>query len=1244
MGLESPGAFPDSPTEQDEVVYPCKGCGEILEEGKAFELAGNRWHIDCFRCNTCNTLLDSDANLLLLGDGSLICNNCTYSCSTCGSKIEDLAILTGDQAYCASCFRCRNCKRRIENLRYARTSQGIFCMSCHESVMARRRKNKKAAAARAEKPSSSTTLNKSLPELPRQDPTTSTFSSTPDTDTPPSEKYNELDKYGEPTEATARTRSSKPRKDVSVSSFAREASPAAALDESRKAKLDNDRASAASDSLTLPASTYKANRASTVSKSSALSNANDVTSGDDGLFVPFVLDPNPAATSPATNGRDFSSPAASQGTPRGVDASKSSRDYFTRPTTSSSREALHEKRPSRSSSTERKPVTSPHIAYQEKGRQPSDHLVDAMRRRKDIGSSPAPQRSADSVPTASPAPAPAAAPAPESRDFKLQEVPKSKRAAGSRKSSASETRSPPNLDGSSESRTITPRIDIPLSGSPPEMDFLQNYVSRESQDPEPSNERSKAMTPLERPKRGDSLAASMKQALSRRETSSGHNSGPSTPTAVAGFSHERKASTSSQLNGGKAISNPIESSVSKSVLDAPPARSSSRPGLSGDTFTTPRAPPNPPPMQGHRSTASASHVDAQAPLNLPRYSAGADFSLEEDLDRILSGDDKNEPGVLRKVSNVVRHGRSFSDRGTRSASSSQKWAKSPLNGSLDISSPTSTSSPDTREENILLRNQLRQAQQRIATLEADKHGLQAIVDSSADISQVNTELKEKRSTMAFLDTQREIVVRELEVMTETLKKAKDSGTPLEFGSLKSEILLDLHTSLQRLKDNLSSQIEDLIQKKNELTTEIANLIQMKDKGFQEYESLSARNTQLAQHNNELIQNIQGFMKANARQANGSFDGGRPLPNGLGLYIAPKDSKPETPVDLRTIMGPEYSTSTISQDNESETTVLATPHVVKIGKGKPNMLKKGTQGFVKGLRNIRGNMAERERGPERGVQFAEGVPYNQLPADGNPPPRSGGDPGRQKFGGFFGTGEKSGSHGKYLKPMHNSSTTNLSNSGELSGAPSKRSATFADYTDSIALFGSDLTVRCEHEKRVIPSIVSRCIEEVELRGMDVEGIYRKSGGSGQVNIVKGGFEKDNDYDISDPDLDIHAVTSTLKQYFRRLPTPLITFDVYDQLLEASRVEDVDKRAVAMRDGVNALPRCHRDCLEFLVFHLARVIAHESENLMTPLNLAVVFAPTIMRPQSIEREMTDMQSQRITVQSLLEMNKTIFETDS
>ena len=119
-------------------------------------------------------------------------------------------------------------------------------------------------------------------------------------------------------------------------------------------------------------------------------------------------------------------------------------------------------------------------------------------------------------------------------------------------------------------------------------------------------------------------------------------------------------------------------------------------------------------------------------------------------------------------------------------------------------------------------------------------------------------------------------------------------------------------------------------------------------------------------------------------------------------------------------------------------------------------------------------------------------------------------------------------------------------------------------------------------------------------MDVEGVYRKSGGSGQVNAVKAGFEASDDYDISDPELEIHAVTSCLKQYFRRLPIPLITFDVYDLLLDASRVENEADRAVRMREALGHLPRHHRNVLEFLVFHLARVTAHEKDNLVSCLH--------------------------------------------
>lgn len=78
------------------------------------------------------------------------------------NKIEDLAILTGDQAFCANCFKCRNCKRKIENLRYARTSQGIFCMDCHEALMARRRKK----TAKSSSSKKSANIDKSLPAIP----------------------------------------------------------------------------------------------------------------------------------------------------------------------------------------------------------------------------------------------------------------------------------------------------------------------------------------------------------------------------------------------------------------------------------------------------------------------------------------------------------------------------------------------------------------------------------------------------------------------------------------------------------------------------------------------------------------------------------------------------------------------------------------------------------------------------------------------------------------------------------------------------------------------------------------------------------------------------------------------------------------------------------------------------------------------------------------------------------------------
>lgn len=158
---------------------------------------------------------------------------------------------------------------------------------------------------------------------------------------------------------------------------------------------------------------------------------------------------------------------------------------------------------------------------------------------------------------------------------------------------------------------------------------------------------------------------------------------------------------------------------------------------------------------------------------------------------------------------------------------------------------------------------------------------------------------------------------------------------------------------------------------------------------------------------------------------------------------------------------------------------------------------------------------------------------------------------------------------------------------------------------------------------------------------MEGIYRKSGAASVIQGIRDGFERSPfDYDISDPDLDIHAVTSALKQYFRKLPMPLITYDVYEHIIDSGEIPDTAARVQLLQKGLSELPRVHRDVLEFLVFHLKRVVERQEENLMTSQNVAVVFAPTIMRPESLAREMTDVQKKNDILKFLVDNCQDVF----
>jgi hypothetical protein len=62
---------------------------------------------------------------------------------------------------------------------------------------------------------------------------------------------------------------------------------------------------------------------------------------------------------------------------------------------------------------------------------------------------------------------------------------------------------------------------------------------------------------------------------------------------------------------------------------------------------------------------------------------------------------------------------------------------------------------------------------------------------------------------------------------------------------------------------------------------------------------------------------------------------------------------------------------------------------------------------------------------------------------------------------------------------------------------------------------------------------------------------------------------------------------------------------DKILE---LEDPIAQSKALHAALDEIPKAHRDTLQFLVFHLSRVIQHESDNLVCISSAAQVLQLT------------------------------------
>ncbi|XP_042351256.1 rho GTPase-activating protein 15-like isoform X2 [Plectropomus leopardus] len=101
-----------------------------------------------------------------------------------------------------------------------------------------------------------------------------------------------------------------------------------------------------------------------------------------------------------------------------------------------------------------------------------------------------------------------------------------------------------------------------------------------------------------------------------------------------------------------------------------------------------------------------------------------------------------------------------------------------------------------------------------------------------------------------------------------------------------------------------------------------------------------------------------------------------------------------------------------------------------------------------------------------------------------------------------------------------------------------------------IFGCHLLTLCQREGTTVPRFVKICLDAVDKRGLEADGIYRVSGNLATIQKLRFIVDQEEDLDLDHSQWeDIHVVTGALKMFFRELPEPLFPFKFFQPFVEA-----------------------------------------------------------------------------------------------
>uniref|UniRef100_A0A4W3HAY2 Rho GTPase-activating protein 26 n=1 Tax=Callorhinchus milii TaxID=7868 RepID=A0A4W3HAY2_CALMI len=166
-----------------------------------------------------------------------------------------------------------------------------------------------------------------------------------------------------------------------------------------------------------------------------------------------------------------------------------------------------------------------------------------------------------------------------------------------------------------------------------------------------------------------------------------------------------------------------------------------------------------------------------------------------------------------------------------------------------------------------------------------------------------------------------------------------------------------------------------------------------------------------------------------------------------------------------------------------------------------------------------------------------------------------------------------------------------------------------------------------------NLVKKCIQAIEERGINEQGLYRIAGVNSRVQKLLGILmdpKGADDLDLeTSTEWEIKTVTSTGEGWWIT-PTK-------------HKLDNQDSRLSEIHRQVHRLPEKNKAMLEILIKHLANVSNNHKQNLMPVANLGVVFGPTLLRPQEeTVAAIMEIKFQNIVVEILIENQQQIFQT--